>query len=102
MKRLLFLVPAALSLLVTPGTIAQETAVPEAPAPELCLTPPESRAAVVVTHAGKEYRLANEACREQFLSDPERYAQLYDALAELSAASGAPIAPPPPASLVPS
>lgn len=55
---------------------------------------------MTVTHAGKEFRLTSESCREQFLSDPERYAQLYDALSEL-AEEGVPLEPPP-ASLVPS
>ena len=67
-------------------------------APEECLT--KSRDAVVVAHGGKNYRLANEACREQFLSDPERYSQLYDALMELEA-EGTPLRATPP-SLVPS
>jgi YHS domain-containing protein len=57
--------------------------------PEECLKGGKVR----VEHGGKTYRLATEECREQFLSDPERYAQLYDALAELEAQ---------PASLVPS
>lgn len=57
--------------------------------------------AVTVTHAGKSYRLASEACRAQFLSDPERYAQLYDALEELEA-EGTPVTAPASASLVPS
>lgn len=66
--------------------------------PEQCLTPPAS---VTVEHGGKTYALASEACREQFLGDPERYAQLYDALLELQA-QGRRIQPPPKASLVPS
>ena len=70
----------------------------QAPVPELCIA--KSNSAVSVTHGGKTYRLANEACREQFLSDPERYAQLYDALLELEA-EGTPLAPAS-ASLVPS
>ncbi|HEX2123145.1 MAG TPA: hypothetical protein VHL59_16045 [Thermoanaerobaculia bacterium] len=65
--------------------------------PEQCLA---KRGEIVVTHGGKTYRLANEACRAQFLSDPERYAQLYDALLELEA-EGTPLAPAT-ASLVPS
>lgn len=72
----------------------------EAPAPETCLATADSQPSVTVTHAGKEYRLTSESCREQFLSDPERYAQLYDALSEL-AEEGVPLEPPP-ASLVPS
>jgi YHS domain-containing protein len=66
--------------------------------PEQCLTP---RASVTVEHGGKTYALANEACREQFLSDPERYAQLYDALLELQA-QGRRVQPPSKPSLVPS
>jgi YHS domain-containing protein len=54
----------------------------------------------VVSYEGKTYRLANEACRAQFLTDPERYAQLYDALLELER-EGAPLKPQA-ASLVPS
>lgn len=72
----------------------------EAPAPEMCRVITDARTAVTVAHAGRTYRLADEACRVQFLSDPERYAQLYDALAELEAAGKAAVAPAP--SLVPS
>jgi YHS domain-containing protein len=67
-----------------------------APSPEDCI----ASANVAVTHAGKTYRLASDACRAQFLSDPERYSQLYDALLELRA-SGATVAAAP-ASAVPS
>ena len=51
--------------------------------PETCLV---AKRGVVVEHGGKSYRLRDEACREEFLSDPERFAQLYDAIAELRAA----------------
>lgn len=66
--------------------------------PEQCLV---KKGGVVVSHGGKSYRLAGEACREQFLSDPERYAQLYDALQELQA-EGTPLRAPSSPSLVPS
>jgi hypothetical protein len=69
--------------------------------PEQCLNiaPPGG---VTVTHAGKTYRLATEACKAEFLSDPERFAQLYDALLELRTA-GTPLPnAPSSASLVPS
>ena len=66
--------------------------------PEECLA---KTGGVVVSHGEKSYRLANEACREQFLSDPERYAQLYDALRELEA-EGTPLRAPATPSLVPS
>ena len=51
--------------------------------PERCLPSPGTRPAVVVEHEGKSYPLTSEQCRELFLSDPERYSQLFDALAEL-------------------
>ena len=85
---------AALLVAVVP-IIAQET-----PSPEECRAGGES--SVAVEHAGKTYRLASEACREEFLSDPERYAQLYDALAELEAGGKRVAARPRDASLVPS
>ena len=91
MKHLLF----AAVLFAAPSGFAQEP-----PTPETCLATSDSQPVVTVTHAGKEYRLTSESCREQFLSDPERYAQLYDALSEL-AEEGVPLEPPP-ASLVPS
>ncbi len=69
------------------------------PAPEECLAKAKA-SAVEVTHGGKTYRMANDACRAQFLTDPERYAQLYDALIELEA-EGTPLRAAPP-SLVPS
>jgi YHS domain-containing protein len=54
-------------------------------------------------HGGRVYALRSEACRELFLTDPERYAQLYEALQEL-ARSGEPaaVAPGDSVSLVPS
>ena len=71
-----------------------------APAPEECLAKLSDASAVVVTHGGKSYRMANDACRAQFLTDPERYSQLYDALLELEA-EGTPVRAATP-SLVPS
>jgi YHS domain-containing protein len=67
------------------------------PAPEECLA---KTGAFPVVHGDQTYRLATEECRAQFLTDPERYAQLYDALLELEA-EGKPLAPATP-SLVPS
>ena len=64
--------------------------------PEECLT---AKSEITATHAGKTYAFRYADCREQFLEDPERFAQLYDALLELQAA-GENIAPR--ASLVPS
>lgn len=51
--------------------------------PEQCLLAPGQTAAVTVPHGGKTYSFARADCRDLFLSDPERYAQLFDALAEL-------------------
>lgn len=69
--------------------------------PEECLASAGDASALPVTHAGKTYRMANEACRAQFVSDPERFAQLYDALLELEA-EGTPLRAPAAPSLVPS
>lgn len=65
--------------------------------PETCIAPGGT---VKVEHAGKRYALASAECRDLFLSDPERFSQLFDALTELAAA-GKRVAPPQP-SLVPS
>ena len=86
-------------VLVAALAIAFHAVAQEAPTPEQCRTRDEG--ALTVTFGEKTYRVASEACREQFLSDPERYAQLFDALEELEAA-GKPVAPPATASLVPS
>jgi len=66
--------------------------------PEECIS---GKGATSVEYAGKTYRFAFADCREEFLSDPERYAQLYDALLELQAA-GRVVERAPAASLVPS
>ena len=73
----------------------------DAPAPEQCLAKAGDASALTITHGDKTYRMANEACRAQFASDPERYAQLYDALLELEA-EGTPLRAPAAPSLVPS
>ena len=78
------------ALLVAAPAFAQD--------PEQCLA---KGTAITVMHAGKTYRMASEACREQFLTDPERYAQLYDALLELEA-EGTPLRARSTPSLVPS
>ena len=84
-------------LIATAATIA----VAQAPEPEQCLAKAGDASALTIAHAGKTYRMANEACRAQFASDPERYAQLYDALLELEA-EGTPLRAPAAPSLVPS
>ena len=53
-----------------------------------------------VEHQGKTYELRYADCRDEFLKDPERYSQLYDALLEMQS-EGQKIEPPRP-SLVPS
>ena len=67
--------------------------------PEECFVA-KGKPAATVEHNGKTYGFRFAACRDEFLTDPERYSQLYDALAELHAA-GAKIESRPP-SLVPS
>lgn len=51
--------------------------------PEACLLAPGARNAIRVDYQGKTYHLASPECRELFITDPERYSQLFDALAEL-------------------
>ena len=73
-----------------------------APAPEACMVKPGAVAAASTVYNGRPYFFASIECGEEFLSDPERYSQLYDALSEL-AASGVPVKPTPAdESLVPS
>ena len=52
--------------------------------PEECLVV-KGRGAVSVEHAGKTYNFRFADCRDEFLTDPERFAQLYDTLLELAA-----------------
>jgi YHS domain-containing protein len=68
--------------------------------PEECLVTRGGKAAVTVEHNGKRYAFRHADCRDEFLTDPERYSQLYDTLLELHA-QGAKIESAPP-SLVPS
>jgi hypothetical protein len=90
-----------LASLVVSALLATSVIAQDAPAPEVCRAKSGDPGALAVAVADRTYHVASEACRAQFLSDPERYAQLYDALAELEAA-GETIAPPRAASLVPS
>jgi YHS domain-containing protein len=72
-------------------------------APEECIVLPGVKGAkpvASVEHNAKTYHFRFADCREEFLSDPERYAQLYDTLLELHAAGSKIEAPR--ASLVPS
>lgn len=72
-------------------------------APEECIVLPGAKNAqpvVSVEHNARTYQFRFADCRDEFLSDPERYSQLYDTLLELHA-EGARIEAPR-ASLVPS
>ncbi len=89
-------IAALLVAVAVPVAFAQN-----APAPEQCLVTRAGAPALEVTHGGRTYRMADEACRAQFVSDPERYSQLYDALLELEA-GGTPLRAPATPSLVPS
>lgn len=84
---------AILLIAASGGSVAAQPAAD----PDRCL----ATRGVSVVHDGKQYTLRDEACRQLFLTDPERYAQLFDALGELAAAGKAPVAAPRP-SLVPS
>ncbi|HYR30005.1 MAG TPA: hypothetical protein VEU30_16160 [Thermoanaerobaculia bacterium] len=68
--------------------------------PEECLVA-KGKPAATAEHAGKTYEFRFADCAEEFLTDPERYAQLYDALLELQA-QGRVVKRVPAASLVPS
>jgi YHS domain-containing protein len=70
------------------------------PAPEECFATKKDRVVESAEHDGRVYRFKAAGCRALFESEPERYAQLFDALAEMDA-QGAVVAAPE-ASLVPS
>ena len=65
--------------------------------PEECLT---TKSGITATYGGTTYAFRYADCRDEFLKDPERFSQLYDALLEMQAA-GMEIEPPR-ESLVPS
>jgi YHS domain-containing protein len=69
------------------------------PAPEECVVV-KGETPVWLVWSGKTYYFHHEDCRTEFLTDPERYGQLYDALIELASEGTALEAPQP--SLVPS
>ena len=70
------------------------------PEPEECFAASRDRVVESAAFAGKTYEFKREGCRALFESDPERYSQLFDALAELDAQGVA--VEPEPESLVPS
>lgn len=67
--------------------------------PPSCLAAADDPASVQVAYGGRTFSLTSVECRKEFLTDPERYAQLYDALRELQQKGKA---APAPRSLVPS
>lgn len=86
------------ALLLLPAAAVGQSA--ERP-PEECIVPSGETPAATAAHAGKTYAFRYPECAEAFRSDPERYAQLYDALLEMREAGSVPRAPRSP-SLVPS
>jgi len=66
--------------------------------PEECVT---AKSEITTTYGGKTYAFRFADCREEFLKEPERFAQLYDALLEMQA-EGIAVTKPPAESLVPS
>lgn len=79
------------------------TAAAQEPAdPAACWATEETASALPVTHGDRTYYVTDQICLDAFLAEPERYAQLFDALAELEAAGRAPVPETEVASLVPS
>jgi YHS domain-containing protein len=72
-----------------------------ATAPADCILAGPEGADASVEYGGKTYHLRDAACKEEFLSDPERFSQLYDTLLELKQAGKPVPKPPAPASAVP-
>lgn len=70
--------------------------------PPSCRATAGDETAIAVSHEGTTYYVTNSVCREAFLAEPDRFAQLFDALAELEAAGKAPPHAHDPESLVPS
>lgn len=91
MKRLFFLV-----LLVISSVAGAEELDPLS-----CRASSGNPPAIEVTHEERRYFVTSPQCRDAFLAEPERYAQLFDALAELEA-EGKAVPVEQPASLVPS
>ena len=58
------------------------------PEPEECFVAKNDSVVETVSHAGRTYGFRKTGCKALFESDPERYAQLFDALAEMDAAGG--------------
>lgn len=97
MMRLLPLL-AGLALVCVTAALGQEPV----DDPAGCRAATGDASAITVSHAGRTYYVTDERCRDAFLAEPERYAQLFDALAELEAEGKAPPPEHDAASLVPS
>lgn len=100
------LLPVLLTgLLLQTITHAAPAKLPATPlTPSQCVLPGAKGAAATAEYDGKTYYFRDAACKDEFLTDPERYSQLYDALLELQA-EGKKLPPPKAreeASLVPS
>ena len=94
----------AASLQRSGWTAPSQPPVAQTPRPADCLAMGAGDAAASTEHAGKTYYFRSQACKDEFLTDPERFSQLYDALLELKA-EGKPLQKPKPqddASMVPS
>jgi YHS domain-containing protein len=101
----LLLVGSLAAFVVYGATLAPPTAAEgrTAPKPADCLTTDPKTAVASTEYGGKVYYFTGPACKDEFLADPERYSQLYDALIELQAEGKMPNAKPrDEASLVPS
>ena len=65
--------------------LTSATALGQQPEPEECLAHRGDPVIETASFSGREYRFRLAGCRAQFESDPERFAQLYDALLEMKA-----------------
>lgn len=70
-------------LLASAGPLLAQ--VPSSPKPADCLVTDPRDAVAAAEYGGKTYHFNSAACKDEFLTDPERYSQLYDALLELRA-----------------
>ncbi|MDQ3815659.1 MAG: hypothetical protein M3347_17230 [Armatimonadota bacterium] len=78
---LLFIMLGAMRIALAVPAQAPQAATPK---PADCIADPKA-AVASVEHGGKTYYFNHPACKDEFLTDPERYSQLYDALLELKA-----------------
>jgi YHS domain-containing protein len=74
------------------GLLVVSLLLAQAPRPEECLRASGDPVVESAVYAGKTYEFKRAGCKALFDSDPERFSQLFDALAEL-AASGQEVSP---------